>query len=253
MHNLKLLLTYDGTNYLGWQKTPSGASIESFLQTKIEQILQHPTPLQAASRTDAGVHAQAQVVNFLTSKTCLDLKKFCISLNRLLPKDIVVLKADWMPLSFHPTLDSKSKEYHYFLCYGPTQLPQHRFYSWHVPFQLNIEDMQQACSLLKGTHDFASFCNQKNNVHYTDFIRQIQSIEINLIDDHRLVFRIRGNHFLYKMVRNIVGTLVDIGKGKLRLDDIPTILQSRLRPKAGVTAPPQGLFLHKVFYDFSFT
>lgn len=249
MHNIKLIVAYDGTSYLGWQKTRMGPSIEATLQGVIEQIVQHPAPLQAASRTDAGVHAQGQVVNFLTSKLHLDLGKFHISLNSLLPKDIVVLQAELMPTSFHPTLDCIGKEYHYFICFGPTQLPHHRFYSWHVPYLLNLDRMRQALPVLIGTHDFAAFCNFKKNAHYTNYIREVQLLTFSEIEERRVCFRIRGNHFLYKMVRNLVGTLVDIGREKIPLETLLDILQSTSRPQAGVTAPAHGLFLHEVFYE----
>lgn len=252
MHNIKLIIAYDGTGYLGWQKTKMGLSIEETLQNVIEQILQHPAPLQAASRTDAGVHALGQVVNFLTPKGDLNLQKFKLSLNSLLPKEIVVLETAWRPASFHPTLDSIGKEYHYFICYDPIQLPQHRFYSWHIPYFLDIENIQKAIPQLIGQHDFSSFCNLRKNVHYSDYVREIQSLELHRCDDSRLRFSIKGNHFLYKMVRNIVGSLVDIGRGRLDRAHLPAILNSKYRPEAGMTAPAHGLFLFKVFYsDFS--
>lgn len=248
MHNIKLVIAYDGTAYLGWQKTRMGPSIEETLQGVIEQIVQHPAPLQAVSRTDAGVHAKGQVVNFLTSKTQLDLNKFCLSLNSLLPKDIVVLQAELAPASFHPTLDCIGKEYHYFICFGPTQLPENRFYSWHVPYNLNLDNMHQALPMLIGTHHFASFCNVKKNAHYTDDIREIRALDLLQIEKQRLCIRVSGNHFLYKMVRNLVGTLVDIGRGKMSPEHLPAILQSKSRPQAGVTAPAHGLFLYRAFY-----
>lgn len=247
MHNIKLVVAYDGRNYLGWQKTKRGPSIEETLQAVVEQIVQHPVPMQAASRTDAGVHAQGQVVNFLTSKS-LNLSQFLISLNCLLPKDISVLSVVSMPLSFHPTLDSTGKEYRYYICHGPTQLPHHRFYSWHVHYPLSPENIRQAIPLLVGKHPFASFCNVKKNAHYHDYVREIQSLELLEIENHRLCFRIRGNHFLYKMARTLVGTLVDIGRGKINPEQLPQILQSGSRPQAGVTAPAHGLFLHEVYY-----
>lgn len=249
MHNIKLVLAYDGSRYLGWQKTRMGPSIEQTLQEIIEKILQHPAPLQAASRTDAGVHAEGQVVNFITSKIHLDSMKFRASLNSLLTKDIAVLSVDLMPLSFHPTLNSTGKEYRYYICMGPTQLPHHRFYSWHVSYPLDLNRMHQALDLLTGQHNFASFCNVKKNAHYSDYTREVKLLDIKELENNRLCFRIQGNHFLYKMARNIVGTLIDIGKGKIDLDCLSQILLSKSRPQAGVTAPAHGLFLHKVFYE----
>lgn len=247
-YNIKLVVSYDGKEYLGWQKTRMGPSIEANLQKVIEQIMQHPCPLQAASRTDAGVHAKGQVVNFLTGKPDLDLHTFRISLNSLLPKNIVVLQAEKMPLNFHPTLDATGKEYRYYICYGPTQLPHHRFYSWHVHYSLDLTLMRQTIPVLIGTHPFEAFCNMKKNARYHHYLREIRKFTINRIDETRLCFEIQGNHFLYKMMRNLVGTMIDIGKGKINPDTLSEIIASKTRANAGVTAPAHGLFLHEVFY-----
>lgn len=249
MHNTKLLIAYDGRDYLGWQKTECGPSIEGTLQLVLEQIFQEPIQLQAASRTDAGVHAHGQVVNFLTNKAGPSPERLRASLNHLLPKDIVVISVEEVPQSFHPTIDCQSKEYRYYLCLGPVQMPHNRFYSWHVPYELDVEEMEQGATILVGTHDFSAFCNFKKNASYTDFIRTVDAIHIDRIDSHRLEIRIIGNRFLYKMVRNLVGTLVYVGRGKLSVDDLVGILERGDRTQAGVTAPAHGLFLHKVHYN----
>jgi tRNA pseudouridine38-40 synthase len=248
MQNIKLTVAYDGGAYLGWQKTPMGPSIEETLQTVLEQILQHPTPLQAASRTDAGVHALGQVVNFLSSKESIDLHRLQISLNSLLPKDIAVLDIEKVPPAFHPTLDCSGKEYHYNVCFGTAQLPHHRFYSWHYPYSLNLSSMQEAASFLIGTHDFSTFCNVKKNEKYDNHVREVKRLDITQTEEKRLRFQIEGNHFLYKMVRNLVGTLVYVGRGKLPIHSISSLLNSHDRKEAGVTAPAHGLFLFRVFY-----
>lgn len=247
--NLKLIVAYDGKNYLGWQKTPEGPSIEASLETVLQQIFQHPVQLQAASRTDAGVHANGQVVNFFTSKPEVNLSKLKNSLNSLLKKDIAILEIEEMALPFHPTLDAIGKEYHYYLCYDDFQFPQLRHYSWHVPFALNIDDMKEAASILIGKHDFSSFCNAKKNSSYLDYFREISSLDILELENKRLCIRIVGNHFLYKMVRTIVGTLVYVGKNKIKKEEIPFILSAKYRPEAGMTAPSHGLYLHKVSYN----
>lgn len=224
-----------------------GQSIEASLQAAIEQVLQHPISLQAASRTDAGVHAEGQVINFFTSKS-IDLDRLKISLNSLLAQDIVVLQANKMDAGFHPTLDCLSKEYRYYICYGPTQMPQHRFYSWHYHYELNLENMRKATEYFIGNHDFSAFCNVKKNHTYSHYQRAIEELEILEIDRNRLCIRIKGPNFLYKMVRNIVGTLVYVGHDKIQPDQIPEILDSQSRPLAGVTAPAHGLFLYHVAY-----
>nr|Q6MDE3.1 RecName: Full=tRNA pseudouridine synthase A 2; AltName: Full=tRNA pseudouridine(38-40) synthase; AltName: Full=tRNA pseudouridylate synthase I 2; AltName: Full=tRNA-uridine isomerase I 2 [Candidatus Protochlamydia amoebophila UWE25] len=248
MQNIKLKIAYDGQAYFGWQKTPAGPSVEKTLQNSLEQILQHTISLQAASRTDKGVHARGQIVNFLTTKSITDLQKFILSLNSLLPTDLRILSAEKMPSTFHPTLNCVAKEYCYYICYDFVQLPEYRPYSWHCPFPLMLGKMTQAISVLIGEHDFSAFCNFKKNVNYTDYIRRVQAIHLEVLNHKRLCIRIKGNHFLYKMVRNIVGTLIYIGKGKLMVEDIPSILQSQDRKMAGVTAPAHGLFLQTVLY-----
>lgn len=246
--NIKLLVAYDGTNYLGWQKTRMGPSIEGSLQQTLERILQQPILLQAASRTDAGVHAEGQIVNFIPNKK-VDIGKLQHSLNSLLPSDIVVLKISEEREAFHPTLDAVEKEYRYMLCNGPAQLPQKRFYSWHYPGHLDIPLMREAAKALVGCYDFAAFCNVKKNAHYENTIRQVKSIEIEELPENSVRFVIRGANFLYKMVRNIVGTLVYVGCGKLSPDAIPAIIKGLDRTQAGMTAPAHGLFLYRVFYQ----
>lgn len=255
--NLTLKLAYDGTNYLGWQKTKTGPSIESTLQVVLEKILQHPTPLQAASRTDRGVHANGQVVNFFTNKYASitseitlthQLEKLKNSLNDLLPKDIVILDIERKDKFFHPTLHAIKKEYHYYICNSTYQLPFYRSYSWHVYKPLNINRMQNALQLFIGTHDFSAFCNSKKNEEYESKIRFVENIEIIQKDHQRLQLRVIGANFLYKMVRNIVGSLVYIGSAKLDYEHIEQALVQKNRSLAGITAPAHGLFLHKIYY-----
>jgi tRNA pseudouridine38-40 synthase len=248
-HNIRLTVAYDGTDYLGWQATKMGPSIEATLQGVLEKILQQPIYLQAASRTDAGVHAYGQIVNFLTTKEIADFNKFQISINSLLPKDISILKAEKAELKFHPTLDSVCKEYHYWICYGHAQFPQHRLYSWHYPHVLDVEMMCKASLLLIGQHDFAAFCNQKKNEAYAHHRREVTKLTIEEHLEKRLLIKITGPNFLYKMVRNIVGTLSYIGRGKIGIDELPSIITECNRAKAGMTAPAHGLTLYKIYYE----
>jgi tRNA pseudouridine38-40 synthase len=248
MINVKLAVAYDGTRFLGWQKTKEGVSVEESLQAVLEQIVQEPVVLQAASRTDAGVHAREQVVNFFTSKARIDTNRLLLSLNGLLPKDIAVLQAEAMPMPFHPTLDCTGKEYHYWICTGKAQLPMHRSYSWHYPYRLDKTEMEQAAECLIGVHDFQAFCNGLKNAQYESCIREVTAIEIHERPPQRLQIVVKGNHFLYKMVRNLVGTLVYVGRRKIRADAVPAILHSRDRKQAGAAAPAHGLTLYRVFY-----
>jgi tRNA pseudouridine38-40 synthase len=248
MLNVKMTIAYDGTCYLGWQKTHTGPSIEEALEKVLEQILQEDIFLQAASRTDAGVHAEGQVVNFITKKTNLDFGHFRHSINSMLPKDIVVGKIEIEASNFHPTLDSTGKEYHYYMCFHDTQMPYQRLYSWHYPYEVNVEAMRQAAESFIGTHDFAAFCNFKKNATYDHYVRTIQKIDIFELPEKCLRIEISGTNFLYKMVRNIVGTLAYVGNGKICVSCIPEIISNGDRTKAGVTAPAHGLFLKSVFY-----
>lgn len=246
--NIKLTLAYDGTRYYGWQKTKVGPSIEKTLQQTLNQILQHDIVLQAASRTDAGVHAVGQIVNFLTPKENLSLQKLKIGLNSLLPKDIAILDVEQVPSTFHPTLDCSSKEYHYYLCYGTAQLPQHRYFSWHYPHTVNIEKMRDTALMLTGEQNFAAFCNFKKNQQYSNYVRHVRTIHIVELENQRLRIEICGNNFLYKMVRNLVGTLTYVGSGKIDIAAIPAIVASGDRTQAGVTAPAHGLCLYRIYY-----
>lgn len=244
--NVKLKLAYDGTGFLGWQKTPIGPSIEEALQKALQTILGHEVNLQAASRTDAGVHAKGQIVNFFTEQP-LDFKRLKHSLNGLLPENISVLEIQEMELNFHPTLDNVGKEYHYHLCLGRAQLPQFRNYSWHIPYPLNLENMQTACQLLIGEQDFSSFCNSKKNDVPKSTVRTLKDISVCALEG-RCRITVSGSNFLYKMVRNLVGTIVYIGLGKIELDSLAAILESKDRKLAGITAPAHGLTLFEVFY-----
>jgi tRNA pseudouridine38-40 synthase len=212
--------------------------------------LRETPKLQAASRTDAGVHAQGQVVNF-TTQNPIDLPLLQRALNGTLPKAISVLSICEAKEDFHPTLGSIKKEYRYALCNGPIQLPFHRHTSWHIPLPLDLEAMRSAAQALLGTHDFSAFCNERSEWDRSP-ICHLESVSCTPLDDSRLSISVIGDHFLYKMVRNIVGTLVYVGQGKLKEVDLPHILQSKQRVLAGITAPAQGLSLYRVYYKESY-
>jgi tRNA pseudouridine38-40 synthase len=248
MANVRLTIAYDGTSYYGWQRTEMGPSVEESLQCVIEKILQEKIVLQAASRTDAGVHALGQVVNFITRKQNFNTQKFLVSLNSLLPKDISVISVHIAKENFHPTLDNKGKTYHYSVCFGVSQLPQNRFYSWHYPHELNLTLMQEGAQIFIGKHDFTSFCNSKKNASYKNHVREISEILIEQEPGKKITFKITGNHFLYKMVRNIVGTLIYVGRGLILKQNLLEIISDKNRSGAGVTAPAHGLTLYKVIY-----
>lgn len=247
MHNYKMVLAYDGTDYLGWQKTRMGKSIEETLENVLRRILQEEISLQAASRTDRGVHADGQVVNFTTKRQEVAPSRLLKSLRSLLPRSIAIHSLERVPLSFHPTLDCTAKEYHYLICNAPIQSPFFRDFSWHIPSPLLLEEMHKASEPLLGKHDFSAFCNER--LLWTRSREcQIFELKISPIGDHRIQLSMIGDHFLYKMVRNIVGTLVYVGLGKLSWQLLAPILTSQDRCQAGVTAPAHGLTLKRVFY-----
>lgn len=247
MKNLKATLAYRGTRYFGWQKTKEGISIEESLEAAFGRILQERVTLQAASRTDRGVHAYGQVINLFSTQEELDLPAVKKGVQAVLPWDISLLSLELAPLDFHPTLHSHSKEYLYILCNSPFQLPFYRELSWHCPYLLNLELMEKAARILEGEHDFAAFTNQGNDPP-KDTIRTLYTLTLTPLPEKRLQFSLVGNRFLYKMARNLVGTLVSIGRGKISLDALPMILEGKDRTMAGMTAPAHGLFLNKVFY-----
>lgn len=240
--NVKLVICYDGTCYLGWQKTKMGSSIEGTLQKALQTILQEEITLQAASRTDARVHAKKQTVQFYTKKS-FSLSDLAYRLNQILPKEIAVLEAMERDQTFHPTLECKRKVYHYAVCFGKVQMPHNRHYSWHFPYVLDIQLMQRAAELFIGSHDFSTFCNNKKNASYKDRLCHIFRVDIVSLPQDRLQIEIEGDRFLYKMARNIAGTLVYVGCGKIDLEEVTEVMKSGLRARAGMTAPAHGLTL----------
>lgn len=253
MKNLLLYITYDGTNYLGWQKTnqdPDAPSVEYVLESIVERVLQEKVELQAASRTDRGVHAEGQVVNFITERDQLDLPKFCHSVNALLPDDIRVLSVEEAEKSFHATLAARAKQYVYRIYLGPQMLPFLRFTHWHIKELLDVEKMHLAADILTGEHDFIAFRNFRKGKEYNDTVRNVYAIDIEQPEPNILYVKITANNFLYKMARNIVGTLVYVGLNKLTCGQVQMVLTHGKRKDAGITAPALGLSLYKVFYSY---
>jgi len=243
--NIKLTLSYDGTGYHGWQTQKNAVTIQETLQIAIQQIMNDVAEIIGISRTDAGVHALSYIANFHTNKP-IPIEKIPIALNSLLPADIRILNAEEAPENFHSRFDCTSKTYIYRICNSSIQSPFERNYSWHFPYPLDINKMQEAANYLLGTHDFSSFCasaEQREN-----HIRTINSIEIFQSNNCQLPTvncQLNADGFLYNMVRIIVGTLTKIENPS----DIKKILSSKDRTLAGITAPPHGLFLKETFYQ----
>lgn len=245
MRRYKIVLSYDGTRYFGWQKTKMGPSIQETLEKTIYQLTQEKIAPEAASRTDRGVHAEGQTASFVLTRE-REPKSLQRGLNALLPMDIRVITVEQVALHFHPTLHTIEKEYRYHLCLGTVQEPMYHRYSWAFRYPLNLLSIEHAAKDLLGTHDFSALTNKSNGVQ--NRICTLHRIEITSLPDQRLQIAIIGNRFLYKMVRNIVGTLLYIDCGKLPKDHIPILLASKDRTKAGITAPAHGLTLYRVSY-----
>jgi tRNA pseudouridine38-40 synthase len=242
MRNFKLILSYDGTDFRGWQRQPGLRTVQQTLEDAILALTQARPTLAASSRTDAGVHALGQVVHFHTASH-LRPEIILRALNALLPRDLRVLAVQEMPLSFHATLDATSKRYRYVIDDGPIPSPFHLRYSWQVLRRLDIEAMNRAGAALVGKRDFRSFETDWPN--RTSSIRTIKELVVSRNDD--LVWlEVEADGFLYNMVRAIAGTLSWVGSGKRPESWVSDVLRAQNRVEAGPTAPPQGLFLVQV-------
>lgn len=250
MRNLKLTLQYDGTNYVGWQRQATGTSIQGLLEDALEPIAGTRVTVHGAGRTDAGVHALAQVASVAFGGV-LEPAVLARALNAMLPTDVRVLSVVDVPPGFHARFSATGKTYEYRIVNGPIVSPFLVRYVWHLPHTLRVDAMKSASTHLVGCHDFAAFQGAGSDVGSSK--RTIWSIEWQDGRGHDvpLVIRIRGDGFLRHMVRNIVGSLVDIGAGRWPPERMVEILASRDRARAGVTAPPQGLFLTTVDYEGS--
>lgn len=246
MRNIKMTIEYDGTRYQGWQRL---GNTDKTIQGKIENIIKQLTgetiEIVGSGRTDAGTHALNQVANFKTNYTGY-LTEMLEFFHKYLPQDIVVKKVEEVPERFHARYNARGKTYSYYLWNDPIPSAFERHYSYHYPETLNLDAMQKAAALLCGTHDFAGFSALKKTKKST--VRTIEEIRIER-EGHKLHFTFTGNGFLHKMVRILVGTLVEIGTGKMKIDQINTIFEYKVRSEAGETMPAQGLFLDFVKYD----
>jgi len=245
MRTIKLVVEYDGTHYLGWQVQPKGSTIQEVLQEKLFSLTGERVHLMGSGRTDAGVHALGQVAHFKT-KSLLDPQTIQRALNGLLPSDIVIQSVVEVDEGFHARRSSKSKVYEYRILNRNLRSAFHKGYAWHIPQKLNLKEMKKATRQLIGEHDFASFQSVGSPQKTT--VRKVIRAEWKRDRDGFLRFEIEANGFLKQMVRAIVGTLVEVGKGKIRSKAFRRVLDSKDRSKAGPTAPAHGLFLKEVKY-----
>jgi len=243
--NYKLVLEYDGSNYHGWQRQKGLLTIQEVVETRLAIMTQTPVRLLGAGRTDAGVHARGQVANFF-SDTQIPPARLLRGLNSLLPEDIVALELNLVPKDFHARFKAQSKVYEYRIHNGPLPPALGRQYSWHISRPLDWRAITHCLKLLEGRHDFSSFQAAGSAVRSSE--RVVLATEVSSVDEHTRLIAIEANGFLRHMVRNIIGTLVDVGAGKLTEEGFSAVIAARDRQQAGMTAPARGLCLLEVRY-----
>ena len=259
MRQFRLTLAYDGADLVGWQRQPSGTSVQALVEDVLAILDGQPVTITGAGRTDAGVHALGQVASFSLARDIAP-DTLVRALNFHLPPSVRAVEAAEVPPQFHARFSAKSKTYRYQIWTGPVHPPMIRSFSWHVPGPLDVEAMDSAARRLEGLHDFAAF--QSVGTEVPDTERTIMSSHVQTGASDRpgvlgglttsagrlVTYEVTGSGFLRHMVRGIVGTLVEIGLGRHNPGWINTVLESRDRAEAGRNAPPQGLFLVRVTY-----
>lgn len=243
--NFRLLLSYDGTRYRGWQRLGNcDMTVQGKLEAVLSKMTGQPVEVIGSGRTDAGAHALGQVANFhcRTQMSCDEIKAY---LQQYLPEDIGVLEVTQAEERFHSRYNAKEKTYRYCVWNSGSPCVFERKYVWKIPQTLDVDAMDKAAQLFLGEHDFLAFCSNK---HFKkSSVRTITSFTVQSIGP-QIHFTVTGNGFLYNMVRIMVGTLVEIGLGQRKAEEIPDIFSSKTREHAGITAPPNGLFLMEVKY-----
>jgi len=246
MKNYKLTIEYDGTAYHGWQIQARDTTLQETIETALSTMTREKIRLAGSGRTDAGVHALGQVANFKTASK-IPADGFFAGLNSLLPNDNVILACDSVYDDFHARFSAKIKTYQYRIFNHSVPIAIGRQYAWHIRKKLDVAAMQQAVAHIIGTHDFNSFEGAGSPKAHTS--RTVINAEFAETDNGYLVFEITANGFLRYMVRNLVGTLADVGLLKTTPEEFKYILEAKNRDLAGATAPPQGLFLVNVSYE----
>lgn len=245
MRNIKLVIEYDGSNYSGWQSQDNSVGIQEILEEAIRKTTGETVKLIGSGRTDAKVHAKGQVANFFTNSK-IPGDRFLYALNINLPYDVQIMESEEVGLDFHSRFSARKKRYRYIIYNGKILRPLYRNLSYHVSRTLDIEEMQKAVDYFIGEKDFKSFMGRKSIVHTS--VREIYSIEI-VKNGEFIEIIFEGKSFLKNMIRIMVGTLVFVGLGRIKSKDVQKIIEGKKRSLAGPTAPPQGLYLEKVYYD----
>jgi tRNA pseudouridine38-40 synthase len=244
IRTLKLTISYDGTRFGGWQRQNNRRTVQEVLEDALENLTGSVTSTVAAGRTDAGVHARGQVVSFRTTSR-IPPQGFRGALNAKMPEDVAVVEAAEKNYEFHAQRDAKGKLYRFTILNRRTRSPLDRRFTYRVPFPLDVDRMTAAAGVLVGRHDFSSFRNAGSTPGSA--VRTLRCLDIRKEGDY-IRLDVTGDGFLYRMVRNLAGTLILVGRGKLPVEDVSGILVSRDRCRAGPAAPARGLCLVEVFY-----
>jgi len=244
--NLKITLSYDGSAYVGWQRQPNGISVQEKVEEVLKKLSGSKVIVEGASRTDTGVHALGMVISFRWPAKRPGWNELARSLNALLPEDIRILKVSRVSEKFHARFNAKRKLYRYRILNSKTGDPFRRGVSWLIFRSLNVSAMNRAARCFVGKHDFSSVAANPGYERET-MVRTIRMCRV-IRNKDEIHVEVEGDGFLYKMVRTMVGTLVEVGLGKRKPDSIKELIRSQDRTKAGKTAPAQGLFLVKVVY-----
>lgn len=245
MKRIKLTVAYDGTNYHGWQVQPNAVTIEGKLNEAISELTKETIQVIGASRTDAGVHALGNVAVFDTESR-IPGEKFSYALNQRLPDDIVIQQSQEVDKDFHPRYCTCEKTYEYVILNRKFPLPEYRNTAFFYYGDLDIKAMQEATKAFLGEHDFAGFCSAGAQVKTT--VRTIYELTVEKKDNDMICIRVRGNGFLYNMVRIIAGTLLEVGKGNIEAKSLENRIAAADRSQAGPTAPARGLKLIRIQY-----
>jgi len=244
MKNIKLIIEFDGSNFCGWQRQPEGRTVQKVIETAIFKATGENIMINGSSRTDAGVHARDMVANFFTDST-IPGDKFREAINTRLPDDVSIIKSEEVDKDFHARYSSKGKTYSYTIVNRYERLSLGHQYLYHYRYKLDVDEMRKACKYFVGNHDFRAFISLGSSIKTTT--RNIKELYIEQNKDKIKIF-ITADGFLYNMVRIIVGTLIKVGNGKLKAEEIESIIIEGNRKRSGMCVPPNGLILEKVFY-----
>ncbi len=252
MRNIRLVIGFDGTEYNGWQRQKHAATIQGEIERCLAIMTTSTVTLHGAGRTDAGVHAEEMTAHFTTTAP-ISCQAFIKGLNSMLPEAIRIFAANEMPLDFHARFNAVAKRYQYAICTSRIMPPQQRLYALHFPYSLDFLKMQACLDLVVGTHNFSSFENQgsrdKDKPSRKGAVRTITQAELRSDNQHNHNFVFVGEGFLRHMVRNMVGTILEVGRGQMSVAAFHAGLLAKDRSQGGPTAPPHGLTLKKVYYQ----